>query len=72
MRELTMNELEEVSGAGISDALEYWGAAAAMGPITSWWDFWGTIAALTAFGFSPSSRNSDGWVGVCRGICLSE
>ena len=24
MRELTMNELEEVSGAGISDALAYW------------------------------------------------
>ena len=31
MRELTMNELEEVSGAGISDALAYWGAAAAIG-----------------------------------------
>ena len=31
MRELTVNELEEVSGAGISDALAYWGAAAAIG-----------------------------------------
>ena len=52
MRELTINELEEVNGAGISDALKYWGAAAAMGQIT-FGGTWGTIAALTAFGLSP-------------------
>jgi len=52
MRELTVNELEEVSGAGISDALAYWGAAAAIGQF-SYGTSWGTIAALAAIGFSP-------------------
>jgi len=52
MRELTMVELEEVSGAGITDALKYWGAAAAIGQI-SYGGSWGTIATLAAFGLSP-------------------
>ncbi len=52
MRELTINEMEEVSGAGITDALKYWGAGAAIGQI-SYGGTWGTIAALTAFGLSP-------------------
>lgn len=52
MRELTMVELEEVSGAGMADSLKYWGAAAALGQIT-FGGTWGTIAALTAFGLSP-------------------
>lgn len=52
MRELTLTELDQVSGAGITDALKYWGAGAAIGQIT-YGGSWGTIAALTAFGLSP-------------------
>ena len=66
MRELTINELEEVSGAGISDALKYWGAAAAMGQIT-FGGTWGTIAALTAFGLSPVAATAMVGLAFARG-----
>ena len=52
MRELTMDELEQVSGGDLTDSLKYWGTAAAIGQIT-YGSSWGTIAALTAFGMSP-------------------
>jgi len=47
MRELTMDELEEVSGAGWGDALAAFGTAAYIGNAT-YGASWATIGVLTA------------------------
>jgi hypothetical protein len=49
MRELTLTELDQVGGAGWSDALQYLGTAAAIGQVT-YGSTWGTIAVMSAFG----------------------
>ena len=52
MRELTMDELGEVSGGNIADAAKYWGSAAvlAQGVFGSGW---ASMAAVSALGVSP-------------------
>jgi len=52
MRELTMDELEEVSGASWSDAASAWGTGAVLGAAT-YGSTWATIGALTAIVGSP-------------------
>ena len=52
MRELTMDELEQVSGGDIWDALPIWGTAMGIGTVT-YGSSWGAVAALTAFGIAP-------------------
>lgn len=52
MRELTINELDEVSGAGWTETLGAWGTAAYIGSAT-YGSTWATIGALTAIGLSP-------------------
>ena len=47
MRELTMDELEQVSGAGWPDSLAAWGTLAYIGNAT-YGGTWATITALTA------------------------
>ena len=49
MRELTMDELGEVSGAGYAEAGFSWGLAAAIGQVT-YGSTWGTVLVLAAFG----------------------
>lgn len=52
MRELTIIELDEVSGGDIGDAAKYWGTAAALahGVFGSGW---ASMAAVSALGVSP-------------------
>ena len=52
MRELTMDELDEVSGGTIWDALPIWGTAMGIGTVT-YGSSWGAVAALAAFGVAP-------------------
>lgn len=52
MRELTMDELEQVSGAGFGEAAMAWGTAIAIGNAT-YGSSWGAVAVLTAAGISP-------------------
>jgi len=52
MRELTMDEMEQVSGAGWAETLGAWGTAAYIGTAT-YGSTWATIGALTAIGISP-------------------
>lgn len=52
MRELTMDELDDVSGGGISETTLSWGTALAIGTAT-YGTSWGTVAALTAIGYAP-------------------
>lgn len=49
MRELTSDELEQVSGAGLSEAATAWATALGIGSVT-YGSSWGTVAALTALG----------------------
>ena len=49
MRELAINELEEVSGAGVSEAMALWGTSLGIGTV-SFGSSWG---AVTAFGIAP-------------------
>ena len=50
MRELTINELDEVSGGDIGDAIKYWGAAAAVaqGVFGTGWASMAAVAALAS------------------------
>ncbi len=52
MRELTMDELEEVSGGNVAEALGLWGAAAYIGN-SAYGGTWATIGLMTAAGISP-------------------
>jgi len=52
MRELTNKELEEVSGAGVSEAMALWGTSLGIGTV-SFGSSWGAVTALTAFGIAP-------------------
>lgn len=52
MRELTMEELDVVSGGDLWDALPVWGTALGIGTVT-YGSSWGAVAALTAFGVAP-------------------
>ena len=54
MRELTLTELDDVSGAGWTQALGAWGTAAYVGTST-FGTSWATVGALTAIGISPVS-----------------
>ena len=47
MRELTITELDEVSGAGWTETLAAWGTAAYLGS-TTYGSSWGTKAVLSA------------------------
>ena len=52
MRELTMNELDQVSGGDIGDAATLWGAVVGLGTV-AYGSSWATVGALAAIGMSP-------------------
>lgn len=52
MRELTIDELDVVSGGGLAETTFSWGTAFAIGSAT-YGSTWGTVAALTAMGMAP-------------------
>lgn len=52
MRELTMDELGEVSGGDIGDAIKYWGAGAALAQGV-FGSGWASMIAVSALGASP-------------------
>jgi len=52
MRELTMDELGEVSGGDFTETLQYLGTAAALAQIT-YGTGWGSMGVVAAFSLSP-------------------
>jgi len=69
MRELTITELDEVSGGDIGDAVKYWGTAAALahGVFGSGW---ASMAAVAAFGASPVGLAGVAILSVAGGYAL--
>jgi len=52
MRELNIEEVEQVSGGTLTEALGLWGSGLAIGAAT-YGSSWGAVSALVAIGISP-------------------
>jgi len=52
MRELNIEEIEQVSGGTLTEALGLWGVSMAIGS-ASYGSGWGAVAGLIAIGTSP-------------------